>query len=227
MVDPIGQQIGAQTSMLHPQVSVETQHKRRSVSRAIDSCPDSLEFLTSRCIRSQSPRAYSVVCRALPNIHGGRSIHWGACDPHEICIDGQVTQDHQPHTLATAWCVGQDSFVKIALTTNSTVSTPVTIQAGFRPMEGFHHSVGALLTSQESDKAVEGRMIEIQAQKVDVLGNVRSWRTLRKGLSWCRDCPSLDLMAIPDMTERIKARVELKENSTGTQLYLVSISRDR
>ena len=225
MVDPIGQETGAQTSMLYPQVSVETQHNRRSVSRAIDSCPHSLEFLTSRCIRSQSARTYSVVCRALPNIHGGRSIHWGACDPHEICIDGQVTRDHEPHRPATAWCVGQDSFVKIALTTNSTMSTPFTIQASFRSIKGFQHSVGALLTSQESDKAVEGRMIEIQAQKVDVLGNVRSWRTLRKGLSWCRDCPSLDLMAVPDMTERIKTGVELKKNSTGIQLDLVSVSK--
>lgn len=213
--------------MLYPQVSVETQHKRRSVSRAIDSCPDSLEFLWSRCIRSQSPRAYSVVCKALPNIHGGRSIHWGACGPHEICIDARVTPDHEAHTAATAWCVGQDSFVKIALTTNSTLSTPFTIQASFRSIEGFHQSVGALLTSQNSEKAVESRIIEIQAQKVDVIRDVRSWRTLRRGLSECRDCPGVDLMAVPNMTERIKTQVELKDNSNGTQLYLVAVSRSR
>ena len=213
--------------MLNPQVSLETQRKRRSLSRAIDSCPDSLEFLWSRCIRSQSPRAYSVVCRALPNIYGGRSIQWGACGTHELCIDGQVDQDHESRPLTAAWCVGQDSFVKIALTTNSTLSTLSTIQASFHSTEGVHHSVGALLTSQDSEKAVEGRMIEIQAQKVDVARNVRSWRTLRKGLSYCRDCPSLDLMIVPDKTERIKTRVELKEYDSGVQLYLFSAASSK
>ena len=225
MVDPTGQDIGDQvTFTLYPQVYVETQQLRRSVPQAIDSCPGSLEFLWSRCIRSQSPRAYSVVCRARPNIHGGRSIHWGACGSHEICIDGQVTQDREPYTLE-AWCVGQDNFVKIALTSNSFLSTPFTIQASFRPVVGLHHSVGALLTSQDSETAVEGRIIEIKAQKVDVIRNVLSWRTLR--LSQCRDCPSVGLIAVPEMTGRIKARVVLKQNSTDAQLYLISASKSR
>ena len=156
--------------MLHQQAPIIAAHMKRAVSRSIDQCPDSLYFLWSRCVRSQGAQAYSIVCSAFPDHEGGRSIRWGACDEQEVCVDGHSSApfNKQSRITTVAWCVSQENFVRIAMTTNPSRTLPSSVEAGFHPVDGYQYSAEALLTSLDSKKTVVSQSLEIQAQTVDV-----------------------------------------------------------
>lgn len=100
---------------------------------------------------------------------------------------------------------------------------PSTVQTTFDAVDEGKYSVEALLTSLDSQTAVEAHSLEIQAQTRDYFHDVQSWRTLNAGEMECGYCASVGIMSLPARTRRIKTHVELKEDSGMALLYLASV----
>ena len=212
--------------LLHQQAVTMIEARKQASSRPINECPHNLEFLGSRCIRSHNARAYSVLCSAIPNVEGGRSIRWGSCSSNEICSDGRarIRNGVESHIATVAWCVSQEEFVKIAMTNGSSQTSPSTVQADFHAVDTNRYSVEALLTSLDSQKAIKAQYLDIQAQTADVIGNVASWRTLNGGEMECSSCASIGIMSLPVQTRRIRAHVDLETGTASALLYLSVVS---
>lgn len=100
---------------------------------------------------------------------------------------------------------------------------PSTFQTTFDAIDAGKYSVEALLTSLDSQTAVEAQNLDIQAQTRNYFHDVQSWRTLNAGEMECSDCASVGIKSLPARTQRIKTHVELKENSGMALLYLASV----
>ena len=138
-----------------------------------------------------------------------------------MCIDGRLSPDRQRHIGTIAWCVGQDSFVKIAIGPRQTV--PSTVKANYNAVKGISYSVEILLTSLDSEKVMEARNLDIEALTFETYRNIQSWRTLSTGLSQCKDCASVGIKSVPERANKIEAHVELKEDTERAVLYLVGL----
>ena len=200
--------------------------RKQASSRPINECPHNLEFLGSRCIRSHNARAYSILCSATPNIEGGRSIRWGSCNSNEICSDGRarIRNGVEDYTAIVAWCVSQENFVNIAMANGSSRTSPSAVQAAFHAVDMKQYSVEVLLTSSDSQEAIEAQYLDIQAQAADVVGNVKLWRTLNGGEMECSNCASVGIMFLPTQTQRIRAHVHLESGTASALLYLSVVS---
>ena len=212
--------------LLHQQATTGIKARKQTSSHPITECPHNLEFLGSRCIRSHNARAYSTICSVIPNIEGGRSIRWGSCTSNEICSDGRgrIGNGVEGYIATVAWCVSQENFVKIAMADGSGRTSPSTVQAAFHAVDVNQYSMGALLTSLDSQKAIEAQYLDIQAQTADVVGNVALWRTLNGGEMECSKCASVSIMSLPAQTQRIRAHVDLDSSITSALLYLSVVS---
>ena len=212
--------------MFHEQAATSIEARKQASSRPIDQCPHNLDFLGSRCIRSHNARAYSILCSAIPNIEGGRSIRWGSCSSNEICSDGRarIRNGIEGYITTVAWCVSQENFVRIAMAGGSSRTSPSTVQADFHAADAKQYSVEALLTSLDSQKAMEAQYLDIQAQAAGVVGSVLSWRTLNGGEMECSNCASVGIMSLPTQTQRIRAHVDLEPGTASALLYLSVMS---
>lgn len=162
----------------------------------------------------------------MPNVEGGRSIRWGSCASNEICSDGRarIRNGAEGYITTVAWCVSQENFVKIAMASGSSRTSPSTVQAAFHADDVAQYSVEALLTSLDSQKAMEAQYLDIQAQAADVVGNVPLWRTLNGGEMECSNCASVGIMSVPTQTQRIRAHVDLELGTASALLYLSVVS---
>ena len=162
----------------------------------------------------------------MPDVEGGRSIRWGNCALNEVCSDGRARIRHgdEGYITTVAWCVSQENFVKIAMANGSSRTSPSTVQAAFHAVGVKQYSVEALLTSLDSQKAMEAQYLDVQAQAADVVGNVALWRTLNGGEMECRNCASVGIMSLPTQTQRIRAHVDLESRTASALLYLSVVS---
>lgn len=209
------------------QDTAESRLSKRELSRPIRACPRDRDFVLSWCVRSQSVRQWSVMCRPQDRDPHARSVYRGECRQDEICMDGQSVASYGSHGplsnyASTAWCVSQENFVSLAKLLNNGKATGASVQSAFHPAEKQHYSVGAVLARQGSEKPLEVQSLEIQAQTSDLIGNVETWRTINAGDTQCSNCVSLGIQKVPEGTMRIKTHVEVKESTMGGSLYLAS-----
>ena len=212
------------TTLHHHETTPSTDLRKRAASTPINECPTRYSFLYSRCSRNHSPQAWSLICRAQAGALSGNTLTWGTCEPTELCVDGKPSADTDERGFveSTAWCVDQQNFIKISnLLANGEEAE--TVQMGFNAVAGTQYSVEAILTTLDSENLIKAQSMEIQAQRVDVIGNVQSWRTLNAGNQQCSNCASVGILDLPIGTQRIITHIELMPETVNGLLYLMSV----
>ena len=101
--------------------------------------------------------------------------------------------------------------------------TGASVQAGFHASQGGQYSVAAVLAASDGHTPLKAQSLEIQAQTTDMVGNTQLWRTLNAGDSQCTDCASVEILDVPDNTQRIKTHIEVKPGTVNGLLYLASV----
>ena len=197
--------------------------RKRDTSRPQNTCPGDLIFLRSRCVRSQGAQAWSATCKSPET--GAQSIISGECDPHEICVDGRMMPSTQVQGLITsiAWCVGQDTFVRIAMRSDARQTASSKIRTGFHPTQANSYTVEAILTGLDRRQLVEAKHLEIEAQASRPIGNVLAWGTLIDGVDECDNCSTAEIMTVPTGTKRIAVKAEMMPNAQSALLFLASV----
>ena len=164
-----------------------------------------------------------MVCRA-PDI-GDRSIHWGECEPDELCVDGWPDARFQQQGLTNlmAYCVNRVGFVQVALGMSAGQTVSSKQDTGFHAASGASHSVEAILTGLDGRLLVNAESLKIQAQASDSTGSVQSWGTLVDGVDHCNNCSTVQILTVPTGTQRITTQVELMPETERALLFLASV----
>ena len=203
--------------------SAPVSNRKRALSQPIDACPIDMSFVSSRCIRSRSAQAWSLVCKS-PD-HGFRRITWGECGSHEICVDGRVFSKPQDGGLMefAAWCVSQANSIRIYVDAATGQTVPSQVKMGYHPNLAASYSTQAILTDLNGRQMAVAADLGIQAQASRQIGNVPSWGTLLNGVDQCTNCSAVGLMAVPAGTQRITVQARLMPGSESALLFLASV----
>ena len=208
----------------HQQAS-NSDHEKRAMSRPIRDCPPNHDFLFSRCSRFHSIQQWSLVCRPRERVAHGNGLHWGECERGEICIEARSVVNHarMGYQTSTAWCVSIENFVPLAKLLAKGKFSGASIETGFHPATGQEYSVAAVLAAPDGRTPLKAQSMEIQAQKAEMKGNRQVWSTLNAGDNQCTNCASVEILDVPDETQRIQTHVEVKSDTTGGMLFLASV----
>ena len=195
--------------------------RRNAISRPVNECPPNYSFLYSRCSRFHGPGTWTKVCRAPEERAPGQGLSWGTCSESEICIDGrtQVHHNDENYIETLAWCVDVENAIALTKLLAGE-ATGGTVISTYHVNSGTQASIGAVLTTTDSQTLINAQNIEIQAQTADQLGGIQSWRTLNGGDQQCNSCSSLSLLQVPEGTERVKVTV----NSPGSKNGLLNLA---
>lgn len=199
---------------------------KRAYSRALDSCPAGETFIESHCREDVSPQAYLTMCSdGLDN-----SWYFRRCAPTEVCIQGipkrnlpSPSGQWTPPTLK-AYCVGVESFIKIAQSRVSHKTVPGTIGVKFTAPAGKTVALEAVLTGQNMSESIFAASLRMSAQTSDSSYNVQTFRSQAGGTAVCTDCTRIVIAPVPARTQRVIINIVLKAGAAGGLLFLSSVA---
>ena len=212
-------------AVYYHQQAFDSGHAKRTISRPIRDCPPNHAFLFSRCSRFHSIQQWSLVCRPREGVPHGNGLHWGECVQGEICMEGRLVENHagMGYHASTAWCVSTENFIPLAKLLGKGKSSGASIETGFHPATGKEYSVAAVLAAPDARTPLKAQSMEIQAQKAEMKDNRQLWRTLNTGDNQCTNCASVEILSVPDETQRILTHIEVKSGTTNGMLFLASV----
>ena len=123
----------------------------------------------------------------------------------------------------TAWCVPTDNFIPLAQLLANGKSSGASIETGFHPATGKEYSVAAVLAAPDARTPLKAQSMEILAQKAEIKGETQIWSTLNAGDDQCTNCASVEILSVPDETQRVKTHVEVKPDTANGMLFLASV----
>lgn len=187
-----------------------TNTKRRlGSSYAIHHCPDNRRFISSRCIRSRGPQAWSISCRddtSPPT----RTIYYGSCDPLQSCTD-------VPKSLkegATALCLDQ--------TENSTGKRYNLTSTG--SLDGGAVELQVVVTSRNARSMLAVQSIRVWEEMIHSSGQTLSSRRSPPGGGHCSNCSSLMASGIGNRSRRVDIKVQLSQGNQDARVFVMSRS---
>ena len=140
-------------------------------------------------------------------------------------MEGRWVENHanMGYRASTAWCVEAQSFIPLAKLLANGESSGAAIETGFHAATGKHYSVAAVLAAPDGRTPLKAQSLEIQAQKAEMMGDTQVWSTLNAGDNQCTNCATVEILNIPDETQRIKTHVEVKSGTANGLLFLASV----
>lgn len=183
-------------------------------SYAIHHCPDHHRFISSRCIRARGPQAWSISCRDDTS-PGMRTIHYGKCDPLQICTDLSKSLKEGP----TALCLDQ--------TEDSTAKGDHLTSIG--RLDGGAVELEVVVTSREAPSMLPVQSIRVMEESIHGSGQISSGqisssRTSPPGGGHCSNCSSLVVSRIGNNARVIDVEVDLSQGKQDARVFLMSRS---
>lgn len=187
-----------------------TNTKRRlGSSYAIHHCPENHRFISSRCIRSRGPQAWSISCRddtAPPT----RTIYYGRCDPLQTCTDLSKSLKEG----ATALCLDQ---TEISTGKRYNLTSTGSLDGGAVELE-------VVVTSREARSMLAVQSIRAWEEIVHGSGQTLSSRRSPPGGGHCSNCSSLIVSRIGNYSRRFDIKVHLYQGNQDARVFLMSRS---
>lgn len=178
-------------------------------SYAIHHCPDHHRFISSRCIRARGPQAWSISCRD-DTFPGMRTIHYGKCDPLQICTDLSKSLKEGP----TALCLDQ--------TEDSTAKGDHLTSIG--RLDGGAVELEVVVTSREAPSTLPVQSIRVWEGSIHGSGQALSSRTSPPGGGHCSNCSSLVVSRIGNHARSVDVQVNLSQGKQDARVVLMSTS---
>ena len=200
--------------VFHQHMNLTASHEnlqKRTAPRQITYCgpyPGTLRFGSSYCDIHRGPRHYTVACNQKQKHREAIVFHDGQCSPTEICVDNRLNP-----LLQVAYCVSQENFVQLALTSSDFHSSPMPAVPA-----GYQRQLQLRVTNPGNTLWEKQYFIELDTEKC-VKNNMADCGTMRT--KSCEDCNGLTLAPVDSDANLYISTVSIKE--PGVNVWLSTL----